>query len=229
MATGSLLLPLGYAPLHPTTGALVPNGILRFFRTGTTTAQDTYSDSTLLVANSADVTLSAAGRLETKVYGNPSSGYNYRVRLYTSASALLDTWDDVVCTQSDVATIQEGSFTGTLTGYASGPTGTVNYTVISNIGGTGKLVTLYVAANISGTSNATSLTMTGMPAAIRPSATRLTPALIGTDNGANALFGASIATSGTITFLFGTAFSASGFTNSGTKGLIAGWSATYPL
>jgi hypothetical protein len=55
-----------------------------------------------------------------------------------------------------------GTFTGTLTGYASGPTGTVSYKVMSGI------VTLWVVLDVTGTSNANTLTMTGLPTVVRP-------------------------------------------------------------
>lgn len=229
MATGSLLIPLLYAPLHPTTGALVPGGKLRWSRTGTTTDQDTYSDSALQTPNANPVVLSADGQLETKVYGNPSSGFNYRLRFYDSSDVLLSTIDDIVCTQSDVATIQEGSFTGTLTGYATPPTGTVTYKVISNIGGTGKVCVLRIAAAITGTSNTTAMTMTGLPAACTPSVAVYVPTLIVDNNADNAGAASIAAAATTIVFQTDASLSATGFTNSGTKGLGTGWSLVYPL
>lgn len=224
-----MLFPLGFAPLHPTTGALIPNGKLAFYRTGTTTAQDTYSDSTLLSANSNPIVLSAAGLLEAKCYGSPNSGYDYRVRLYTSADVLLTTWDDVKVVQSDVATIQEGSFTGTLTGYATPPTGTVTYRVISNIGGTGKICHLYLAAAIEGTSNATSLTMTGLPAAVTPAATSNTSIFAATDNNTIVSTLGSVSTGGVISFYTDEPLSSTGWTNPGTKGLRAATNLSYAL
>lgn len=229
MAKGSLLLPLGYAPLHPTTGALVPNGKLQFFRAGTTTEQDTFSDSTLDTENANPVVLNAAGVLTTLVYGDPDSGFDYRVRLYDEDDVLLQTWDDVVCALSDVATIQEGSFTGTLTGMDAPTTGTVSYRVTANAAGTGKICRLYLAAGITGTSNTTAMTLTGLPAACTPSVPVYVVSQV-RDNGGDYFGGAQILAAGTaITFLTGAPLSLTGFTNSGTKGLGGGWTIEYQL
>ena len=227
MATGALLLPPGYHPLID--GAVVPSGKLHFYRTGTTTDQDTYTDSTLSVANANPVVLNANGGLDQLVYGNPASGYKYRMRVYSSADVLLDTHDDLLVWGADTANFTSGSFTGTLTGYASGPTGTVTYKITANSSGTGKLCTLNVAAAISGTSNATSLTMTGLPTACQPTTDVRVPCVV-FDNGANYPGQATIvAAASTITFAMASPFNSAGFTGSGTKGLAIGWSITYPL
>jgi hypothetical protein len=118
---------------------------------------------------------------------------------------------------------QTGSFTGTLTGYASPPTGTIEYRI------TGDMVCLFSTAGISGTSNATSLTMTGAPAAVRPSVGTKLVNTLATDSGATVNASASIATSGTITFGMGAGFVSTGFTNTGTKGIPAGWTECWPL
>jgi hypothetical protein len=73
----------------------VPSGKLRFRRTGTSTAQDTYSDSALSVANSNPVELDATGALTVNVYGTAATGFAYRVQLLTSADVVLWTLDDV--------------------------------------------------------------------------------------------------------------------------------------
>lgn len=227
MATGALLLPPGYHPLID--GAVVPSGKLAFYRTGTTTAQNTYSDSTLLSANANPVVLNATGGLDTLVYGDPSTGYAYRMRVLSSADAVLDTHDDIVVAGSATATISEGSFTGTLTGMSSATTGTVSYKVIANSAGTGKRCYLHVASAITGTSNTTAMTMTGLPAAVVPTVTVRSACYL-RDNGSDEIGAADITASGTtITFLVNTPLDASGFTNSGTKGLGGGWAISYAL
>jgi hypothetical protein len=118
-----------------------------------------------------------------------------------------------------------GSFTGTLTGYASGPTGTIQYRVNPYA----HTVTLFTGSAITGTSNATSLTMTGLPFAILPSQTILVPCFA-TDNATQVAASCNFASgSGTLTVGMGAGFAASGFTNTGTKGLPAGFTVTYPL
>ena len=76
--------------------------------------------------------------------------------------------------------VTESSYTVTTTGHTVAQTGTINYTLHGNVG-TLKLPTL------SGTSSATSFTITGMPAAIRP-ATDTDIILKVADNGGAALF-----------------------------------------
>lgn len=129
-------------------------------------------------------------------------------------------------TEATALAVTSGSFTGTLTGFTSNPSGTVLYKI-----GADGFCTLYIIANISGTSNANTLTMTGLPAAVVPTNQVLAPVFVGTDNGGNVAMSALIAAGGsTITFLMGAAFSSTGF-NAGavTKGLIAGWQFRYPL
>lgn len=228
MATGALLLPPGYHPLID--GAVVPSGKLRFSRSGTTTDQNTYTDSTLLVANSNPVQLNATGGLDTLVYGNPASGFKYRLRIYSSADVLLDTHDDIVVWGADTTTMSEGSFTGTLTGMTGATTGTVNYRIVANSAGTGKIAYLWIDSNsaISGTSNTTALTMTGLPAVLTPSANRATSMCVAQDGG-NAVQAYGSVSGTTITFWTDDPFSASGWTNSGAKGLPGNWSCSYPL
>lgn len=227
MPTGVLLLPPGYHPLI--NGAVVPNGKLAFFRSGTTTPQDTYSDSTLSTPNANPIELNATGGLDTLVYGDPASGFDYRMRVLSSADAVLDTHDDLVAYGADTATYSEGSFTGSITGCDAAVTGTVTYRITANSAGTGKICTLYCAAAIQGTSNTTAMTMTGLPAACTPSGAVQVP-LIVADNSTNVVGMASIAAAATtIVFACDATLSTTGFTNSNLKGLSAGCAFSYPL
>lgn len=227
MTTGVLLLPPGYHPLID--GAVVASGKLAFYRTGTTTAQDTFTDSALSVANANPVVLNATGGLDTLVYADPTTGFNYRMRVLSSADAVLDTHDDLVAYGSTTATYASGSFTGTLTGMDAATTGTVTYDVVANSAGTGKICTLSVAAAITGTSNTTAMTMTGLPAACTPAAA--VRVLCEVHENATAQLGLAViaAAATTITFSTDLPFSATGFTNSGAKGLSAGWHLSYTL
>lgn len=128
------------------------------------------------------------------------------------------------------ATSSTGFFTATLTGMTSTTTGNVNWRR------NGSLVTLYPAGNITGTSNTTALTMTGLPAAIQPAAEQLVPCW-GVANAGNSVFcQADVQTSGTIVFGVPTAFgsagmlaNATGFTASASKGVFFTWSISYVL
>lgn len=118
-----------------------------------------------------------------------------------------------------------GSFTGTLTGYASPPTGTVQYRVTIAC-----QVTLWVTAAITGTSNAATMTMTGVPYNIQPNigSVQLMPNAV-QDNAA-ITFGCFSVPSQVGTFTFSnTGACAGAMTASAAKGLPAGWTVTYSL
>lgn len=129
-----------------------------------------------------------------------------------------------VLTASDLIDAQTGSFTGTLTGFAVNPTGTINFAI------TGNHCTLYNdGALISATSNATSMTMTGLPAAVQPANATTVGCEALRDNSINANSGAATISGAVVSFLIGNPKSGSGFTALGDKGVGTGWSITYPL
>jgi hypothetical protein len=105
-----------------------------------------------------------------------------------------------------------GSYTGTATGLTTGETGTVNYTVH------GSVVTLDLP-QFSGTSNATSFTITGAPAVVRPSATKQFIVRTVDNSGAAVASLASIDSGGVIT-LSKNLDSGAAWTGSGTKQLL---------
>jgi hypothetical protein len=121
-----------------------------------------------------------------------------------------------------------GTFTGTLTGMSGATTGTVEY---YRVGGK---VTLYIISTISGTSNSTAMTMTGLPAAVQPAHTQTLACTNIVNSGTTSLAG-SCGVAAAITFGLATVSgsnvinSTTGFTNSGSKGLTAGWSITYEV
>ena len=111
---------------------------------------------------------------------------------------------------NDALWLNTGSFTGTLTGCTTSPTGTISFTLNED------LVTLEFPG-ISGTSDTTAATITGMPAECVPTNAQ---ACIGitTDNGTNTVSHINISAGGTITLYTGTSAT---FTGSGTKGVAA--------
>lgn len=119
--------------------------------------------------------------------------------------------DHVAAADPHTQYAQEGSgtFTGTLTGCTTSPTGTLRYTV------SGAIVTLYIPA-ISATSNTTAATVTGAPAAIFPARAQRVMAPI-QDNTAKAAGLIQVETDGTLT-LYPTV-AAGSFTAGGTKGV----------
>lgn len=118
-----------------------------------------------------------------------------------------------------LATRDSDSFTGTLTGLTTSPTVSVGYSV------TGGLVTLSWTAQ-QATSNATTLTITGMPAPIRPAAQQSGIYVSVQDNGTVVQGRVVIETSGVLTF--STGVNGGAFTGSGTKGVTAS-TVTYRL
>lgn len=159
---------------------------------------------------------------------NPSYSFSADV----STGFYRDTASQIGITLAGVTAgqIAQGSFTGTLTGYAAGPTGTVFWQR------SGKRIQLWLQnAAITGTSNTAALTMTGLPAAVQPTNQKHAFCLTIDNNVALACI--AEVSGGTITFYAlrtGTVANrvdtvAAGFTNSGTKGLGIGWVITYVL
>ena len=109
-----------------------------------------------------------------------------------------------------------GSFTLTLTGMTGSVTGTVTWTA------NGREIRLEVptTSSLTGTSNSTAMTGTGLPTVLRPRVSRISiPTVI--DQGlATHAYGSVSSSTGVITF--GGDANGGNFTNSGTKGLAAG-------
>lgn len=133
---------------------------------------------------------------------------------------------------SGVNQFRTGNFIATLTGMSAATTGTMFWTI------SGNLCTLYIGSSaISGTSNAATMTMTGLPVTIQPA--RNTAAVVVVVDAGNDLFGyASLpGATGTISFFLAQTNVVTnrvepviaGFTSTGTKGLDVGWSMTYSL
>ena len=102
------------------------------------------------------------------------------------------------------------SFTGTATGMTTSPTGSIKYSVSNSV------VTLNIP-DILGTSNATTFTVTGMPAEIRPRETTQWMPIRITDNGVIGVGIVRINTSGDLDFKVNVGGGT--FTGSGSKGV----------
>jgi len=105
-----------------------------------------------------------------------------------------------------------GSYTGTLTGCTTSPTGTITYMKI------GSIVHCSMPTALLGTSNSTACTITGAPAVIRPSSNTGNFAMQIQDNGTNSWGKGAMDTSGTI---FLSLINTGNFTASGSKGLLS--------
>jgi hypothetical protein len=125
---------------------------------------------------------------------------------------------------TSAATTSSSTFTGTLTGCATSPTATIQYTIA------GGIATITIPA-LTATSNATACTISGLPNALKPTTTKMVsiPKYCFGDNSAlNATVDVRMDSSlNAITFLLGG--SATGFTNSGTKGVSSTFTFVYPL
>lgn len=171
------------------------------------------------------VTITPAGGVTLYAFGSSSSA---AFALVQNCSTIVqkvaaDTW--IALGQTSVATT--GSFTGTLTDMTTTVTGTVNYRVVGNI------AHLWITSTINGTSNAVLMNMTGLPAAVQPTS-RHDGATKVQDNSTGYQAGSYQVSGSTIVFekssgSFPVVYSPGNFTSSGTKGLIAGWTISYPL
>jgi hypothetical protein len=116
-----------------------------------------------------------------------------------------------------------GSWSATLTGMASGGTGTLYYNIVGNI------CSIYTPTAITGTSNTTAMTLSNLPAPCQPAGQRVVVCVL-TDNVAGTGFGtATILNSATVTFGTGVTTVTGVFSNTGTKGLAAGFQLVYNL
>lgn len=195
------------------------------YRSGTNGISLVAGGSRSLIADTVSVYLSRNGTA-----ANPALTFESE----TSTGFYRDTANQIAIALGGVTAgqIAQGSFTGTLTGFTANPTGTVNYQRV------GKLVHLWITGAITATSNASTMTMTGLPAIIQPASSNTAPCgemRSDAGTGGGAVVGTASVNGGTITFnkglTSGSALIASSgsWDSSGTKGLNAGWSLTYTI
>lgn len=114
-----------------------------------------------------------------------------------------------------------GTFTGTMTGMTTSPTILITFRRMGSI-----YVYTGAASTVSGTSNATTMTMTGIPAVAQVSTQQAVYCRV-VDNGVTQL-GIALLGGASVTFGLGSATSG-GFTAAGTKGLPVGWTVVATL
>lgn len=176
-----------------------------------------------LIVSPGSVSLVAAGGVTLNGFGNETAPLTVNSGFSTRITKIgTNTWQQVTPGHNEI----KSNFTGTLSGMTAGTTGQIDYIV------NGSMVWLQRSggvAAITGTSNANSMSLSGIPAAIRPKFTTLAVCHGLIDNGSAALGGvASISSGGIATFNLAANPPAT-FTAAGTKGLAAGWTMTYPL
>ncbi len=179
--------------------------------------------SITLIAAPGLVSLAAAVGVTLNGYANDAAPLTISSGFATVITKIgTNTWQQTTPGHLEL----RSSFTGALTGMTATTTGQID--AIVN-GSTVWLTRSAGIAALTGTSNATSMTLTGIPAALQPKFTTLAVCHGLINNGSSALGGlASISSSGVITFSLADNPPAA-FTNSGTKGLAAGWTISYPL
>ena len=125
-------------------------------------------------------------------------------------------------TARDVATVEVGTYTGTVTGCTTAPTVSIAYTLVGNrlADGVGGIVNMKIPT-VTCTSNSTGFSITGAPVAIRPSLSsgdivihRFTDNSVAASDGS---FSVGMSNSGVLEFQRGG--SGTGFTNVNTKGI----------
>jgi hypothetical protein len=143
----------------------------------------------------------------------------------TSSPSVDFAVDSLLIDGDIVANSETSNFTATLTGMTAATSGLVS---ANRVGQLCSINTVAAVGAISGTSNTTALTMTGLPAAFRPKAATGQRRAFCTvlDNGAAVGGIATIGTDGTVTFGIGID-GTTAFTNSGSKGLPSNFTLVY--
>lgn len=165
--------------------------------TGTTSTNLVFSTSPTLTTPNATTTIGVGNATAS------ASGCGITFPATQNLSTNANTLDDYI----------EGTFTGTATGMTTSPTVTVTYVKI------GGLVTLSTATTLTGTSNATTFTMTGMPSTLYPSASRVVFVRVQDNGGAATIAVATVSNAGVVSFF--TTVGGTAFTASGTKSFYA--------
>lgn len=114
-----------------------------------------------------------------------------------------------------VATQEAGTLTATLSGMTTTVQGTINWRR------TGTKVSFTAPSAITGTSNSTAMSMTGLGTFVPLGAKGYMPTIV-TDNGADSIATASMNVGGS-SIIFGKGIPGGNFTAAGTKGIPSGW------
>jgi hypothetical protein len=200
-------------------------GTMNTYLAGTTTPQVTYPDSTQSTPNTNPIVFDARG--EANVWLDPSISYKFAE--YDSSGTLLGTTDNI----SVFSAFTSGSFTATLTGCSNNPLPTALFYWAKSA----NIVTITCPTGVEGTSNVTTATLTGLPAALWVARQQEIPVTDIENNSTTGLLGSVLISpaSGTMTLLLAVAsgnytrFTASGFTASGLKAFGPACSFTYSL
>jgi len=142
---------------------------------------------------------------------NRHTGAMHNISSSTDGLIVYDLASEKLSDSSEVQIIQKGyngTYTGTLTGCTTSPTGTIRYTK------TGDTVTLYIPS-LTATSNTTACTITGMPSHLYPARQQIVVSRI-KENSTDEFGSTVVGTDGVLNL--GTGAASGAFTASGTKG-----------
>jgi hypothetical protein len=160
------------------------------------------------------VTRGSGTAVASVVYGNATDNPTHSFKGAVDTTGAL--------TFNGSKTQDSGSFSGTLTGCTTSPSATIYWNR------SGGLVCLTLNTALTATSNATSLTITGLPAALWPNKGSWEQICSVRDNGTDT-FGSVLVSNITGEIRFNTGAGGGLFTGSGTKGLAQGFTFTYAL
>lgn len=174
---------------------------------------------TVVASGSGGVTIKAAPGVDLHPYGS-SAGSDISILRYASTTITKvgpNQWLQSVPSDLPSGLYSAVEFSGSITGLTSSELAFID---ARKCGG---IVTLLVFETSTGTSNATTLTITGLPAEYRPVDSEVTVPCFGViDSGASISAIATIGTDGVITFGTAPNNTTTGFANTGTKGVAAG-------
>lgn len=181
------------------------------------------TDDFLLQQNSG-----GAAQLTNRANANLTLGTNATTYMQMTAGGVISLWEGTynggTAAMMQGATMESGTYTGTLTGCTTGPTGNMQWVR------SGNLVTITVPS-LTATSNANTCTITGsLPANLQPATSQYLACLARFSNNSTTVTSVGVLmTAGSSTITFVLTGSATGFTSSGTKGPNALTSFTYHL
>jgi hypothetical protein len=169
--------------------------------------------------NTTSSTMNVNGLGAVSIVNPSGAALTYGQLVAGQVTAIAYTGSNFVLVSSSA--VNTGTFTGTLTGMTATTNVTVTYTISGRV--------CILNAFGTGTSNSTAMTMTGIPNICNPATkTSLVMSML-EDSGSNLGGWSQVTTGNQINFGTGINNNQTGFTNSGTKGLPAGWTVVYTL